>query len=123
MNINRRSKIEHLSSTQRLRFLDAAHRVLLTTHTVASGASANRLTKAVLPSLLVLVQMKEQPNGAPSANGTKSKKRSRAFEGDELLSRNRGTVFKTHSDEQCALVAIDRKLLIPLLLSSGSDQC
>ncbi|TFL00553.1 rRNA processing/ribosome biogenesis-domain-containing protein [Pterulicium gracile] len=103
-----------LSSTQRLRFLDAAHRVLLTTHTVASGASANRLTKAVLPSLLVLVQMKEQPNGAPSANGTKSKKRSRAFEGDELLSRNRGTVFKTHSDEQCALVAID---LLKSLLS------
>jgi hypothetical protein len=99
------------SSAQKIQFMMAVQTVFRCSHPVLSAFLVNRLTKAILPHLTPLTASSESRvdsrDASTAARTNRSKKRSRAFEGDELLRRNTGAVLDTTLDAQCILVTVD----------------
>ncbi|KAJ7368529.1 rRNA processing/ribosome biogenesis-domain-containing protein [Mycena albidolilacea] len=97
----------HLTSSERLPFLNTLQVVLAKCHPLHSTLVVNRLARAIVP-LLSVVLAKEpdarESDGTAQGRSKKSKKRAREFEGDEVFKISREVVCPT-VDEGNALLA------------------
>ncbi|KAJ6539553.1 rRNA processing/ribosome biogenesis-domain-containing protein [Mycena capillaripes] len=99
---------QHLASSERLPFLKTLQVVLTTCLPLHSTMVVNRLARAILP-LISVVLAKEADARETEGNGAgrskKSKKRAREFEGDEVFKMSREVICSTVDEGNVLLAA------------------
>lgn len=104
--------------SERLPFLEATQALLTHTHLTHSITLPNRLAKALIPSLGVVLATKsdlQRSEGGEFAtlNGNKNrkgKKRAREYEGDEVFNTGKKVVCSSGLDEEVLIVALEGRL-------------
>ncbi|KAJ6515674.1 rRNA processing/ribosome biogenesis-domain-containing protein [Mycena sanguinolenta] len=99
---------QRLTSSERISFLNILHVVLEKCHPLHSTVIANRLARAIVP--LISVVLAKEPDareteGNAQGRSKKSKKRARDFEGDEVFNISRDVVCPTVDDGDALLLA------------------
>ncbi|KAK0242537.1 rRNA processing/ribosome biogenesis-domain-containing protein [Armillaria nabsnona] len=112
---------QKIAGSQRLPFLKALHSILVHCLPFHSEVSCNRLTKAVLASITIILPSQsdfdQSTDTVQIGRSKKGKKRARAYEGDELLKVSRNILFPLSDDGKAVLVACD--VLAILLRNPG----
>ncbi|KAJ7228479.1 rRNA processing/ribosome biogenesis-domain-containing protein, partial [Mycena pura] len=97
---------QNLTTSERLPFLNTLQVVLTNCHPLHSTLIVNRLARAVLPSVsLVLAKQARDTETDVSNRHKKSRKRTRGFEGDEIFKISREVVCPTVDDGKLLLAA------------------
>ncbi|KAG6868167.1 hypothetical protein C0993_006835 [Termitomyces sp. T159_Od127] len=107
---------QKITSLQRLSILTAIQALLVHCHSLHSPLVPNRLAKAVLPSLSVVLaaQLDSQASGdiAASQKSRKGKKRARGYEGDEVFKLSKEVICPGPIEGQVLVVALEVMRLI-----------
>lgn len=103
-------------SGERLHIITTLHTLLVNSHALSSPFLPNRLVKALLPALAVMLEAKSQGDDTKNAitgNGSKkSRKRARDMEGDQVLRTTTSVAYPTKQDGETALATLDGKCLV-----------
>ncbi|OBZ65680.1 hypothetical protein A0H81_14314 [Grifola frondosa] len=100
------------SPTFRLAFLRTATLLLVHCYQLHDTVLSSRLTKAILPSLTVVLATQSQVQGdveqtAGRSRSRKAKKRARGYEGDEVFKVSREIICPSTEDGEVLLAALD----------------
>ncbi|KAL4265026.1 Pre-rRNA-processing protein RIX1 [Pleurotus pulmonarius] len=102
---------QDLGPAERLHIITTLHTLLVNSLPLSSPFLPNRLVKALLPTLTVMLEAKSQGDDTKNAitgNGSKkSKKRARDMEGDQVLRTTTSITYPTKQDGETALVTLD----------------
>jgi hypothetical protein len=103
-----------VSIAEKACFLDTLRVMLDACHFVDTPVLPNRITKAVLPLLTVILNPASViKDGSEVQGGSKnSRKRARNYEGDEVFKTTRDVLCPSAVDAQILLNALDGKLLL-----------
>lgn len=98
-------------SPERLHVVTTLHALLVNSLPLSSPFLPNRLVKALLPTLTVVLESKSQGDDTKNAitgNGSKkSKKRARDMEGDQVLRTTTSVAYPTKQEGETALITLD----------------
>lgn len=100
---------QNISLPQRTAFLESLNLLLTSCHYLESQIIANRLTRAVLPSIttVLFTTSSREDDGTLSSRSKRSKKRARNFEGEEVFKASRNVICPTFLHGRVLLVALD----------------
>ncbi|KAH0587795.1 hypothetical protein J132_06140 [Termitomyces sp. J132] len=104
------------TSSQRLFILTAIQTLLTHCHLLDSPLVPNRLAKAVLPSLSVVLvtptESQASDDTSASQRSRKGKKRARGYEGDEVFKLSKEVICPGHTDGRVLFIALEVMRLI-----------
>ncbi|KAG7449000.1 uncharacterized protein BT62DRAFT_979095 [Guyanagaster necrorhizus] len=107
---------QNSAGSQRLPFLDALYSILDHCFPLHSDVSCNRLTKAVLSSITVILpsqsDLDQSIDTIQAGRSKKGKKRARAYEGDEVFKASRNVLCPLSDDGKSVLIACDALALL-----------
>lgn len=113
-----------LESQQRLLVLTALQKLLQNSRFVDSPIIPNRIARAVLPSLVIVLSSSsavKEANASDSKNNSKGKKKAKNYAGDEVFKVSRDIICPTDVDAQVLLLALDGMSPALFLLDRRAD--
>jgi hypothetical protein len=92
-------------------FLQTLHMVLTHPHPISDPLLPNRLARAILPSISVILGIRSDvpisDNTGLGSRSKRGKKRGRAYEGSEVFKVSREMIFSTNEEGNVLLAALN----------------